>query len=273
MKRNFKLLLIIAVAISTTYACTNKSKNSDNSSTDTTEVSQEFKDEHTAKNSLDWSGIYSGVLPCADCEGIETELIINEDGTYSLATSYMGEKNPATETIKGNFVWREDGNSVKLEGIEEGTRSPYFKVEENKVRYLDMEGNKIEGELESFYTLTKEGNQLVEDKKWQLVELNGKAVEDSNPENYYLIFNSKNRVAKAKANCNSINLGYKIKNELSVQFSKGIMTLMACPEGSIEQEYMEVLNTVDNLSTDGETLSLNKARMAPLAKFKLVIEE
>lgn len=272
MKRNFKLLLIIAVAISTAYACTNKSKNSATTSTDTTEVSQEFKDEHTAKNSLDWSGIYSGILPCADCEGIETELIINEDGTYSLSTSYIGVENPAAETIKGNFVWKEDGNSIKLEGIEEGSRSPYYKVEENRVRALDMSGEVITGELEGFYILAKEGNLSVEDKKWQLVELNGKTIEDSNPDNYFLIFNSKDRVANAKANCNSINLGYKIKNQLSVQFSQGMMTLMACPEGSIEQEYMEVLNTVDNLSTDGETLSLNKARMAPLAVFKLVTE-
>lgn len=274
MKRNLKLLLtVIAVAISTTYACTNKSQGNSKDSTNSTEISQELKDEHTSKNSLDWSGIYSGVLPCADCEGIETELIINEDGTYKLTTSYMGVKDSMSETIEGKFVWQEDGNSIKLEGIAEGSRSPFFKIEENSVRYLDMEGNKIEGELENFYILTKEGNFTVEDKKWQLIELNGKAIENSNPENYYLILNSKDRLANAKANCNSINLGYKIKNQLSIKFSQGIMTLMACPDGNIEEEYMEVLNTVDNLSTDGETLTLNKARMAPLAKFKLVIEE
>lgn len=274
MKRNLKLLLtVIVVAISTTYACTNKSQGNSKDSTVSTEISQELKDEHTSKNSLDWSGIYSGVLPCADCEGIETELIINEDGTYKLTTSYMGVKDSMSETIEGKFVWQEDGNSIKLEGIAEGSRSPFFKIEENSVRYLDMEGNKIEGELENFYVLAKEGNFTVEDKKWQLIELNGKAIENSNPENYYLIFDSKERVAHTKVNCNLINVSYKIKKELSINFKQSMMTLMACPDGNIEQEYMEVLNTVDNLSTDGETLTLNKARMAPLAKFKLVIEE
>lgn len=269
MKRNFKLLLVIAIAISTAYACTNNNKNKSNT---TTEVSQEFKDEHTAKNSIDWPGIYSGTLPCADCEGIDTELILNEDGTYSLTTSYIGVEDPATETIQGNFEWKEDGNQIHLQGIAEGSRSPYFKIEENRVKALDLEGNVITGELEAFYILAKEGNLLVEDKKWQLIELNGKTIEDSNPENYYLILDSSDRHASAKANCNSINLGYKIKNQLSIKFSQGMMTMMACPEGSIEQEYMEALNTVDNLSTDGETLSLNKARMAPLAVFKLITE-
>lgn len=28
----------------------------------------------TAETSLDWVGEYKGVFPCADCEGIETEL-------------------------------------------------------------------------------------------------------------------------------------------------------------------------------------------------------
>lgn len=59
---------------------------------------------------------------------------------------------------------------------------------------------------------------------------------------------------------------------MRIELHQGISTLMACPEGSIEDEYREVLNTVDNLSTDGETLTLNKARMAPLAKFVLVAE-
>lgn len=104
------------------------------------------------------------------------------------------------------------------------------------------------------------------------MELNGKEVENSNPEEYFIIFNSEDGRAQAKANCNVLNYGYKIKNELQLEFKQGMATLMACPEGNIEDEFREVLNTVDNLSVDGETLTLNKARMAPLAKFKLVAE-
>lgn len=266
MKRTFKLLMVFVAVLATTYACSNKSKsNADNSST-------EIVDMHNSQNSLDWAGTYSGVLPCASCEGIETELKINNDATYSLTTVYLGEEESAGETIEGSFIWLEDENTIKLEGIEEGSRSPFFKIEENKVRYLDLEGNIVEGELESYYILHKEGNPMVEDVKWQLVELNGKAIEDSNPENYFIIFHSKEGRAEAKANCNILGLNYKIKNEFRVNFEQGMMTMMACPDENIERDFLEVLNTVDNLSTDGTTLTLNKARMAPLAKFTIVEE-
>ena len=76
--------------------------------------------------------------------------------------------------------------------------------------------------------------------------------------------------AEAKAGCNNLNLGYKLKNEFQIKFSKGMSTIMACPDGNVEQEYLKVLTKVDNLTTDGKTLSLNKARMAPLAIFELV---
>ncbi len=35
-----------------------------------------------------------------------------------------------------------------------------------------------------------------------------------------------------------------------------------------EKQFMEVLNTADNFSLNGNTMTLNKARMAPLAVFK-----
>jgi len=43
---------------------------------------------------------------------------------------------------------------------------------------------------------------------------------------------------------------------------------MACPD-NLEDEFKEILELADNLSTDGKYLSLNKARMAPLARLIL----
>jgi len=64
-------------------------------------------------------------------------------------------------------------------------------------------------------------------------------------------------------------LNYRITNELAIRFDQGISTLMACPDG-LEDEYVKVLSTVDNLSVSSDRLTLNKARMAPLAVFELV---
>jgi heat shock protein HslJ len=44
--------------------------------------------------------------------------------------------------------------------------------------------------------------------------------------------------------------------------------MMACPDMKTEQILAEVLKTVDNYSLSGQRMTLNKARMAPLAVFQ-----
>ena len=75
--------------------------------------------------------------------------------------------------------------------------------------------------------------------------------------------------AEAKADCNILHFGYKIRNELQVRLEEGVSTRMACP-GHLEEDFIQVLMETDNLASDGQTLSLNKGRMAPLARFILV---
>jgi len=110
-------------------------------------------DQHNASNSLDWQGTYRGTLPCADCEGIETELTINQDNTYELKTSYLG-KGDQTFEEKGTFSWNEAGNTITLS--EAKNRPSQYFVAENKVIQLDMAGNKITGSLSEYYILKKQ---------------------------------------------------------------------------------------------------------------------
>jgi len=44
---------------------------------------------------------------------------------------------------------------------------------------------------------------------------------------------------------------------------------VACPS-RLEQDFIHALIETDNLSSDGQTLSVNNAGMAPLARFILV---
>ncbi len=129
-------------------------------------------------------------------------------------------------------------------------------------------GKKMIGATTNTKAPITSSNNTVEDKKWQLVELNGKAVK-GNANTHYLIFHSKGKRVEAKANCNILSMSYEMKNEFQIKFGEGLSTMMACPD-NLEQEFLEMLKNVDNLSTDGKSLTLNKARMAPLAKFKLV---
>lgn len=111
------------------------------------------------------------------------------------------------------------------------------------------------------------GNHQVENKRWKLIELYGKPVTGS-AETHYIIFHSKDGKIEAKANCNVILNSYKIKNQYQLEITPGITTMMACPDG-FESELIRAMTEADNLSVSETNLSLNKARMAPLARFEL----
>jgi len=113
--------------------------------TDTTDM-------HQAQNSLDVIGIYKGTLPCADCEGIQTEIELKADSTYRFKSSYLGKGDGQVNESSGTYVWL-DGSRIELQDIDGGPQK-YF-VGENTLTALDMDGNKITGELAAHYILKK----------------------------------------------------------------------------------------------------------------------
>ncbi|MFW1838415.1 MULTISPECIES: copper resistance protein NlpE [Acinetobacter] len=120
-----------------------------------TENSAEVVDSaHTAENSLDWNGTYKGVLPCADCEGIETELELNLDKTYELKETYLGKGDGKAFESKGSFTFDSKNTSI-IELDKAGDGRKYF-VAEGYLKALDTEGKEITGELADKYELKKE---------------------------------------------------------------------------------------------------------------------
>ncbi len=103
--------------------------------------------------SLDWDGTYSGIVPCADCSGIETTLTLNKDMTFFIVTNYLGRNDALEETFNGTFRWDETGSKVILEGVKFAPNQ--FKVGENRIWQLDRSGNMIEGDLSDHYILHK----------------------------------------------------------------------------------------------------------------------
>ena len=89
----------------------------------------------TTRTSVDWDGQYVGVIPCADCPGIEMVLELHGDGTYRLAETYQekGEK-PFIET--GSFTWGKDGSTITLD--DEDNRA--FFVSEGAVEMVGADG-------------------------------------------------------------------------------------------------------------------------------------
>ena len=115
----------------------------------------EISETHTSRNSLDWEGVYTGVLPCDDCEGIDTSISLNKDQTYLLKQRYLGSPEKESKEIisEGKFTWSENGNYITLEGSNIGSRK--FKVGENFLMPLDKNGKEIEAIPGNNYKLFK----------------------------------------------------------------------------------------------------------------------
>ncbi|WP_017257497.1 copper resistance protein NlpE N-terminal domain-containing protein [Pedobacter arcticus] len=255
MKNYILVLSIFALSVGVT-ACKSTQNIADNA--------------HNSKNSLDWQGVYTGVTPCADCEGIQTILRIDTNNNYQLETSYLGKvTKPFIE--KGTFSWDKSGGRIKLDNSVEATSPSYYLVGENQLIQLNSDGKPVMSELASKYILKKENNAIVE-KYWKLVELNGRPVTppaEGEREAHLMLKTLDNRIT-GNGGCNGFGGTYEILPGNRIRFSQILSTMMACPNLKDEQELFKVLETVDNYSYSNDTMTLNKARMAPLAKFVAV---
>lgn len=107
---------------------------------------------HNSKISLDWDGLYQGVLPCADCESIETSLTLHSNSTYKLVNRYLGKEELDYSFSYGSFSWDRTGSIITL--INEDKPNQYF-VGENHLIKLDINGQRISGALADHYRLEK----------------------------------------------------------------------------------------------------------------------
>jgi uncharacterized lipoprotein NlpE involved in copper resistance len=109
-------------------------------------------DIHNSRVSLDWEGVYRGIIPSASGSGIDVCMKLNKDNTYELTYDYI-DRPDSSFTFTGSFKW-DDTGSVIITEIADGPS--FYKVGENKLIQLDMEGNLITGNFADDYVLTKE---------------------------------------------------------------------------------------------------------------------
>lgn len=90
---------------------------------------------------------WRGVLPCADCEGIETSLFLEKDGTWVMNQHYQGAKAPSSFASYG--TWARTADKLVLTDTKGEKR--YFRAKGEGLEMLDIQGNPIESPFN--YTL------------------------------------------------------------------------------------------------------------------------
>lgn len=245
MRRFFFVLGVIVTALSLS-ACKRAS---------TTET------EHNSRNSLDWAGIYRVSIPTG--ENQEKIIVVTLDSalTYRLQTVFTGEWDQATDT-RGTFSWNDRGSEITLKDA--SGKEITFQVGENR---LIEQGN---GNV-----LLKQERERITEKYWKLTEINGQPIAgkgEMQREPFIILKEQDNRLS-GSGGCNTLIGTYELDEATNrISFSHVGATMMACPDMEVETQLLKILEMTDNfsLSADGTQLSLNRARMAPLARFEVV---
>jgi uncharacterized lipoprotein YbaY/heat shock protein HslJ len=86
---------------------------------------------------------FTGVLPCADCTGIEHHLDLMPDGSYALRVRYLGRDGERAFDDIGTWALSSDGITLALKG---GREAPlFFSIEDgDTLRKLGLMGRPIE---------------------------------------------------------------------------------------------------------------------------------
>jgi heat shock protein HslJ len=118
------------------------------------------------------------------------------------------------------------------------------------------------------------GVALAEDiteKYWKLTELYGEAVTtpEGGREAHIILKKEDNRVT-GNGGCNILNGSYTLETGNRIRFSQMVSTMMMCVNMDVEMKMKQVLEMADNYTVKDNILTLNKARMAPLARFEAV---
>ena len=239
----------------------------------------------------------------SDCHGLETEIVINENSTFSIRTKYEG-KGDKIYLKKGNFAWNKKGTVIILTDVRNEPNQ--YLVGKNTLTQLDIDGKRITGTLASEYVLSKQPNDTsvietteensetvdlnnrieattmiknvnpavgrftLAETKWRLVSLNKKTVTQKANKVFFLKLNSKDARFTAYAGCNSIAGNYVMPSSDKLDFSEVIMTRMACPDMTLEDKFGAMLVQITSYKLDKETLTFFDKGKKELANFKAI---
>lgn len=92
-----------------------------------------------------FAGEFGGALPCADCAGIDTKIVLAGDGTYTIDEIYQGK---SADAVKGDGNWtaEDNGHRLRLDPNSKNDADRLFEVlGNNEIRLMDKDGNAIQG--------------------------------------------------------------------------------------------------------------------------------
>ena len=156
-----KIILVLSLSTFALAACNKTPKSEDTQTQSQTTITQPSaptvdtaSSVNNAPTASEWVGKYKGTVPCADCEGIETELELKADQTYEFEQEYKGKGNDNKFKAKGTYMM--DAANPSVISLDKAGDNRKFSKEGDSLHMLNAEGQKAEGALASNYILKKD---------------------------------------------------------------------------------------------------------------------
>lgn len=134
------LALVISACVST-----NNDLNALKTATNNADTNQ-YVEVKNARQKLQWAGVYQGIFPCSNCEGIATMLKINPDMSFVLRTRELGREDIDNKS-EGKFVWLKDNSHIQLQGTE---TQRIFRVGNGFIELMGNNGKPVTTNRKSF---------------------------------------------------------------------------------------------------------------------------
>lgn len=131
--------------------------------------------------------------------------------------------------------------------------------------------NRMSTSTSTATTDMSDGKFALAETKWKLVELNGKAVDNTTNKDYYINFDSKSGKFEAFTGCNKITGTFFMKAAKKLGFSKVNATKKTCENSSLENDFIKTIQKTDNymIENKGTMLHFHSGKRA-IAKFEAI---
>jgi heat shock protein HslJ/uncharacterized lipoprotein NlpE involved in copper resistance len=194
-------------------------------------------DMHTSRNSLDWAGTYEGLLPCADCAGIHTQLTLAQDGSFEIVARRL-VRDAAPSAARGQFEWGPGGNIIAL-----GTAGGEQRFAVGEGRLLQLEAGQTQPAWSRSEAVlpkssatghgTRQGlAEMLEHHRWLLVNATNATNQRldalfPDPERTFAFEFAGSRL-HVHGGCNGLRGAFQVNADEMLEVTGGMSTMMAC---------------------------------------------
>ncbi len=215
-----------------------------------------FKPDKNSSQSIEshLNGVYWGVMPCADCPGIETRLLLKNDGHYERVLFYQ-ERSEQSLLEQGSYQLEVRGNEHVIRMLSVDSHEFFYWVNQGKLYPIAQDEPLLSDEITTRPPL--ESIAPISELVWEFVQLGEeKLLLTTEQRSHFRLKATSNQVV-GYTGCNRFTGSYEMEGT-ELRFLKVMATKRACLGEHYEAEFQAVLEACRtyHLDTDSKRLHL-----------------